>query len=123
MNFYPNPDWPANHTGSNSRVNAYNSGNNEKDGPLFHIVAGTSIGPMNAAVLVRNVVKRRKTWLEAAKVLKYFWIDQAKLEEGEDEKNEVYPLLLATAMSGTNRRILLNPFPYCYMAPYHDWCK
>src|SRR5215212_9707126 len=106
MNFYPNPDGPANHTGSNSRVNAYNSGNHEKDGPLFHIVAGTSIGPMNAAVLVR-------------KVLKYFWIDQAKLEEGEDEKNEGYPLLLATAMSGTNRRILLNPFPYCYMAPYH----
>jgi hypothetical protein len=24
MNFYPNPDGPANHTGSNTRVNAYN---------------------------------------------------------------------------------------------------
>jgi hypothetical protein len=24
MNFYLNPDGPANHTGSNSRVNAYN---------------------------------------------------------------------------------------------------
>ena len=24
MNFYPNPDGPANHTGSDTKVNAYN---------------------------------------------------------------------------------------------------
>jgi predicted acylesterase/phospholipase RssA len=29
---------------------------------LFDIVAGTSIGAMNAAVLVSNIVKKDKTW-------------------------------------------------------------
>ncbi len=42
-------------------------GNDDKDGPLFDIVAGTSMGAMNAAVLVSNVVNRNKTWEEAAK--------------------------------------------------------
>ncbi|MFL6486254.1 MAG: patatin-like phospholipase family protein [Nitrososphaera sp.] len=55
----------------------------EKGRPLFDIVAGTSMGAMNAAVLVSNVVNRRKTWIEAAKVLESFWTDQAK----EDEKS------------------------------------
>jgi NTE family protein len=45
------------------------------EGPLFDIVAGTSIGAMNAAVLISNVVNRKKTWEEAAKVLENFWID------------------------------------------------
>jgi hypothetical protein len=31
-----------------------------KDGPLFDIIAGTSIGAMNAAILVSNVVNRKK---------------------------------------------------------------
>ena len=38
-----------------------------KEGPLFDIIAGNSIGAMNAAVLVSNVVNRKKTWEEAAK--------------------------------------------------------
>src|SRR5215212_6763895 len=45
------------------------------EGPLFDIVAGTSIGAMNAAVLISYVVNRKKTWEEAAKVLENFWID------------------------------------------------
>jgi NTE family protein len=58
--------------------------NNKKDGPLFDIVAGTSMGAMNAAVLVSNVVNRNKTWQEAAHMLEHFWMDQAK----EDDKKE-----------------------------------
>jgi NTE family protein len=53
-------------------------GNDNKDGPLFDIVAGTSMGAMNAAVLVSNVVYRNKTWEEAAKELENFWIDEEK---------------------------------------------
>jgi|SRR5829696_747645 len=59
---------------------------NQRNGPLFDIVAGTSIGAMNAAVLVSNVVSRKKTWKEAAEVLERFWRDDAKEEEKEDEK-------------------------------------
>jgi NTE family protein len=53
-------------------------GNSRKDGPLFDVVAGTSIGSVNAAVLVSNVVNRKKTWEEAAKELENFWIDEKK---------------------------------------------
>ena len=38
----------------------------DKDGPLFDIVAGTSMGAMNAAVLVGNVINRNKTWEEGS---------------------------------------------------------
>ena len=51
-------------------------GNNKKDGLLFDIIAGTSIGAMNAAILVSNVVNRKKTWIEAAKELEHFWMDE-----------------------------------------------
>jgi NTE family protein len=49
-----------------------------REGPLFDIVAGTSIGAMNAAVLISNVVNRKKTWEQAAKELENFWIDEKK---------------------------------------------
>ena len=49
-----------------------------REGPLFDIVAGTSMGAMNAAVLVSNVVNRKKTWEEAAKELENFWRDGQK---------------------------------------------
>jgi NTE family protein len=49
-----------------------------REGPLFDIVAATSMGAMNAAVLVSNVVNRKKTWEEAAKELENFWIDEEK---------------------------------------------
>jgi len=58
----------------------------KKDGPLFDIIAGTSIGAMNAAVLVSSVVNRKKSWKEVAEVLAQFWTDGAKEEEKEDEK-------------------------------------
>jgi len=43
-----------------------------KDKPLFDIVAGTSIGAMNASVLV-SYVKERKTWAGSAERLIEFW--------------------------------------------------
>ena len=43
--------------------------NAEQNRPLFDIIAGTSIGAMNAAVLVSNVVRRKKTWSEANREL------------------------------------------------------
>ncbi|MFZ0513695.1 MAG: patatin-like phospholipase family protein [Candidatus Nitrosopolaris sp.] len=50
----------------------------KRDGPLFDIVAGTSIGAMNAAVLVSNVVNRNKTWEEGVTELENFWTDETK---------------------------------------------
>jgi NTE family protein len=50
-------------------------GNGRKEGPLFDIIAGTSIGAMNAAVLVSNIVNRDKTWEEAVQQLENFWTD------------------------------------------------
>ena len=41
--------------------------NGQKDEPLFHIVAGTSTGAMNAPVLVSDVINRKKTWDETVK--------------------------------------------------------
>jgi NTE family protein len=49
-----------------------------REGPLFDIVVGTSMGAMNAAVLISNVVNRMKTWEEAATELENFWIDEEK---------------------------------------------
>lgn len=46
------------------------SGNGER--PLFDIVAGTSIGAINAAVLVSHVVEN-KTWTGSAEKLVEFW--------------------------------------------------
>ena len=43
-----------------------------KDRPLFDIVAGTSIGAMNASVLV-SYVKEKKTWRGSAERLIEFW--------------------------------------------------
>ena len=50
----------------------------KKRGPLFDIIAGTSMGAMNAAVLVSNVVNRNKTWEEAVEELENFWTDEEK---------------------------------------------
>lgn len=43
---------------------------------LFDIVAGTSIGAMNAAVLLSNVINRKKKRKEAVEELEKFWIDE-----------------------------------------------
>jgi len=50
----------------------------KKDEPLFDIIAGTSIGAMNAAVVISNVVNRNKTWKEAIRQLENFWTDEEK---------------------------------------------
>ena len=42
------------------------------DKPLFDIVAGTSIGAINAAILVNYVVEN-KTWKGSAEKLNEFW--------------------------------------------------
>ncbi len=47
-----------------------------KDKPLFDIVAGSSMGAMNAAVLVSNVVNMHKTWEQAVVVLEDFWMNE-----------------------------------------------
>lgn len=49
-----------------------------REGQLFDIVAATSMGAMNAAVLVSNVVNRKKTWEEAAKELENFWTNEGR---------------------------------------------
>ncbi|MDQ4050679.1 MAG: patatin-like phospholipase family protein [Thermoproteota archaeon] len=49
-----------------------------REGPLFDIVAATSMGAMNAAILISNVVNRKKTWEEAAKELENFWMEEGK---------------------------------------------
>ena len=43
-----------------------------KDAPLFDVIAGTSIGAINAAVLIGNVVNRNKTWEQALEELENF---------------------------------------------------
>ncbi len=53
-----------------------------QDKPLFDIIAGTSIGAMNAAILVSNVVGRNKTWSEAIDELERFWRVGIALKEG-----------------------------------------
>ena len=49
--------------------------NREKE-LIFDIVAVTSIGAMNAAILVSNVVNKHKTWEKAAEILQKFWTDR-----------------------------------------------
>lgn len=48
--------------------------NGEKDRPLFDIVAGSSIGAVNAALLVSYVVQN-KSWIGADNMLYQFWDD------------------------------------------------
>jgi predicted acylesterase/phospholipase RssA len=59
---------------------------------LFDIVAGTSIGAMNAAVLVSNVVKKDKTWSEAVGELERFWKEGIALEEGVNSSEDIVPV-------------------------------
>ena len=51
-------------------------GNERTDMPLFDIVAGSSIGAMNAAVLLSNVVNRHKTWDKAVEMLEDLWMNE-----------------------------------------------
>ena len=66
--------------------------NAEQGRPLFDIIAGTSIGAMNAAVLVSNVVRRNKTWSEAICELERFWKVGIALKEGTTSDADIPPL-------------------------------
>ncbi|MGB7883722.1 MAG: patatin-like phospholipase family protein [Nitrososphaeraceae archaeon] len=66
--------------------------NKDNRRPLFDIVAGTSIGAMNAAVLVSNVVKKGKSWTEAAKELERFWREGIALKEGTAPSKDIVPI-------------------------------
>jgi NTE family protein len=59
--------------------------------PLFDIVAGTSIGAMNAAVPVGNVIKKDKTWIEAVEELERFWRQGVALKEGVTASDDIIP--------------------------------
>ena len=59
---------------------------------LFDIVAGTSIGAMNAAVFVSNVVKKDKSWTEAAIELERFWKEGIALKEGTTSSDDILPI-------------------------------
>jgi NTE family protein len=65
--------------------------NAEQDRPLFDIIAGTSIGAMNAAVLVSNVVKKNKDWSEAVYELERFWKEGIALKEGTSSDADIPP--------------------------------
>jgi predicted acylesterase/phospholipase RssA len=70
---------------------------------LFDIVAGTSIGAMNAAVLVSNVVKKDKTWSEAVGELERFWKEGIALEEGVNSSEDIVPVGIFESFHGGNR--------------------
>ena len=59
--------------------------------PLFDIIAGTSIGAMNAAVLVSNVVIKNKSWEDAITELEKFWTDGIALKEGLVPGDDIPP--------------------------------
>ena len=59
--------------------------------PLFDIVAGTSIGAMNAAILVGNVAIKNKSWKDAIVELEKFWRDGIALKEGPTPDDDILP--------------------------------
>jgi hypothetical protein len=46
---------------------------------------------MNAAVLVGNVIKKGKTWIEAAEELERFWKEGIALKEGTTSSHDIVP--------------------------------
>jgi hypothetical protein len=65
--------------------------------PLFDIVA------MNAAVLVGNVVKKDKTWIEAAEELETFWKEGIALKEGVTAVDDIVPVGCFKSFLGGSR--------------------
>jgi NTE family protein len=49
--------------------------NHRQGRPLFDIIVGTSIGAMNAAILVSNVLVKNRNWEDSIKELESFWTD------------------------------------------------
>ena len=63
----------------------------KENSPLFNVVAGTSIGAMNAAVLVSNVVTKNKTWSQSVDEVEKFWKDGIALKEGISSSDDIVP--------------------------------
>ena len=53
--------------------------NGEENRLLFDVIAGTSIGAMNGAILVSQYLETR-SWEKAAEELENFWTDQVSLK-------------------------------------------
>ena len=56
----------------NEDLSAYFRTEGRRNEPVFHIVSGTSIGAINAAILV-SYVKEKKTWEGSDERLVEFW--------------------------------------------------
>ncbi|MFZ1878485.1 MAG: patatin-like phospholipase family protein, partial [Nitrososphaeraceae archaeon] len=56
----------------NEDISAYFRTEGRENEPIFHIVSGTSIGAINAALLV-SYVKENKTWEGSGERLVEFW--------------------------------------------------
>ena len=56
----------------NEELSQYLKAEGRENEPIFHIVAGTSIGAINAAILV-SYVKENKTWEGSGDKLVEFW--------------------------------------------------
>src|SRR5215831_17856254 len=56
----------------NEELSRYLKTESRGNEPIFHIIAGTSIGAINAAILV-SYVKENKTWEGSTKRLVEFW--------------------------------------------------
>ena len=54
-------------------------GRDGKDGPLFDVIAGTSIGAMNGAILLRQFLETQ-SWEKAVEKLEGFWTKQLSLK-------------------------------------------
>lgn len=69
---------------------AKNDSGKDSKAPLFDIIAGSSIGAMNAAVLIGNIQKG-KSWEGAITELEKFWTEGIALKEGPDRINDDIP--------------------------------
>jgi NTE family protein len=104
-------------------------GNYNKDESLFDIIAGTSIGAMNAAVLVSNLVNKHKTWDDAIKELENFWTDDQHglsstpdfgkwWQNNEDDLNKVYASKEALRKYYSVKEYVTHGIPRVCSAPF-----
>jgi predicted acylesterase/phospholipase RssA/DNA-binding ferritin-like protein len=62
--------------------------------PLFDIVAGTSIGSMNASIIISHIVKENGTWDQAVEKLERFWRYQTTPTISDNIFNNSYIILM-----------------------------
>jgi NTE family protein len=61
-----------------------NKGQTKKDKPLFNIVAGTSSGAINAAILVSEYIHNNNNWSSAADRLVDYWKNNISIDTTDD---------------------------------------